>query len=196
MAASSQLTALAQRNELAAIVEKTIRSRPLGDVAQLAQAIIEDIEGADWTIAKTDAIAKADDAIPAQATPGDAKTSSPAPKKRSILPAFSRRLMPKPIVVAVAHRLGRDEAKRRLVEGLQYVGEQIASERASLDYSWEDYRLNFRVTAMHQCLDGHTDVEDDMIRIEIHLPFLLRMLADPLANRVESDTELLLQHTS
>ena len=41
-------------------------------------------------------------------------------------------------------------------------------------------------------LDGHTDVEDELIRISIYLPFLLRMLADPIAVRVENNTQLLL----
>ncbi len=185
------MTTHAQRSELASIVQKTIRSRPLGDVAELAHAIVDDIEDAGWTIAKADA-------IPVRgARPGDVemvanKTLPPIREQRGVLPVFSRRLMRKPIVVTVPHRLGRDEAKQRLVDGLQHVSEQIASAHASLEYGWEEYRLNFSVTAMRQRLDGHTDVEDEFIRISIHLPFLLRMLADPLASRVESDTELLL----
>jgi hypothetical protein len=190
MTGSSRLTTHAQRIELAAIVENTIRSRPLGNVADLARAIIEDIEGADWKIAKANT-------IPIRSNPGDAemvadKTRPSLGGKRSVLPVFSRCRMREPIVVTVPHRLGRDEAKRRLVDGLQQVDKQIASQRASLDYSWEQYRINFSVRAMRQRLDGHTDVEDEIVRIEIQLPFLLRMLADPLASRVENDTELLL----
>jgi hypothetical protein len=49
------MTRNAQRSELAAIVHKTIRSRPLGDVVELAHAIIDDIEDAGWTIAKASA---------------------------------------------------------------------------------------------------------------------------------------------
>ena len=106
---------------------------------------------------------------------------------------FSGRFLRKPIVVTVPHRLGRDEAKRRLLNGLQQVDQQIAAAHASLEYSWEEYRINFSVMAMHQILVGHTDIEDENIRIEIRLPFLLHMLADPLASRIESNTELLLR---
>ena len=185
------MTTHAQRSELASIVQKTIRSRPLGDVAELAHAIVDDIEDAGWTIAKADA-------IPAPSVRPDNiemlanKTLPPIRKQRGVLPVFSRRLMRKPVAVTVPHRLGREEAKRRLADGLQHVAEQIASAHASLDYDWEEYRINFSVTAMRQRLEGHTDVEDEFIRISIHLPFLLRMLADPIASRVESDTELLL----
>jgi hypothetical protein len=49
------MTRYNQRGELAAIVHKTIRSRPLGDVFELAHAIIDDIEDAGWTIVKTGA---------------------------------------------------------------------------------------------------------------------------------------------
>ena len=101
--------------------------------------------------------------------------------------------MRKPIVVTVPHRLGREEAKRRLIDGLQDVGEQIASSHASLDYCWDKYRINFGVTAMRQRLEGHTDVEDELIRISIRLPVLLYMLADPIAGRVERGTERLLK---
>jgi hypothetical protein len=177
------------RSELAAVVQRTIRSRPLGDIAELALAIVDDIEDAGWTIAKADAVpsreGRSADVIANKALP-------PIREKRSVLPIFSRRVVPKPIVVTVPHRLSREEAKRRLADGLQHVAEQIASAHASLDYGWEGYRINFSVTAMRQRLDGHTDVEDEFIRISIHLPFLLRMLADPIASRVESDTELLL----
>jgi hypothetical protein len=185
------MTTHAQRSELASIVQKTIRSRPLGDVAELARAIVDDIEDAGWTIAKADAIPVRDARL------GDVemvanKTLPSIREQRGVLPVFSRRLMQKPIVVTVPHKLGRDEAKQRLVDGLQHVSQQIASAHASLEYGWEEYRLNFRVTAMRQSLDGHTDVEDEFIRVSVHLPFLLRMLADPLASRVASDTELLL----
>jgi hypothetical protein len=189
------MTTSPQRNELAALVEKTIRSRPLGDVAELAHAIVDDIEHAGWTIAKANVIPirRASGRIEMVAD----KTLPPIGEKRSVLSVFSARFLRKPIVVTVPHRLGRDEAKRRLIDGLQHhVGEQIAAARASLDYSWEEYRLNFSVTAMRQLLVGHTDVEDENIRIEIHLPFLLGMLADPLASRVESDTELLLNKSA
>jgi hypothetical protein len=185
------MTRYAQRSQLAAIVHKTIRSRPLGDVVELAHAILDDIEDAGWTIAKADAVPVRN------GNPGDAMVARqprpPIREKRDILPALSRRLVRKPIVVTVPHRLGREEAKRRLVDGLQQVSEQIAAEHASLEYAWKEYRLNFSVAAMRLRLDGHTDVEDEFIRISIHLPFLLRVLADPIASRVESNTELLLR---
>ncbi len=187
------MTTPPHRSELAAIVQKTIRSRPLGDVAELAHAIVDDIEDAGWTIAKADAVPTPD------GRPGAVianRTLRPVREKRSVLPVFSRCVVPNPVVVTVPHRLGREEAKRRLADGLQHVAEQIASAHASLDYGWEEYRINFSVTAMRQRLEGHTDVEDEFIRISIHLPFLLRMLADPLASRVESDTELLLNNSA
>ena len=42
-------------------------------------------------------------------------------------------------------------------------------------------------------LDVHTDIEEELIRISIYLPFLLRMLADPIAIRVENSTQRLLK---
>lgn len=173
------------RSELAAIVQRTIRSRPLGDVAELAHAIVADIEAAGWTIAKANV-------IPIQGG-GPSETYPALGKKRNVMPLFAGRFLRKPIVVTVPHRLGRDEAKRRLLSGLRQVDQQIAAAHASLEYSWEEYRINFSVMAMRQLLVGHTDVEDENIRIEVQLPFLLHMLADPIASRIESGTELLLR---
>ena len=184
------MTRQPHRSELAAIVERTIRSRPLGDVAELAHAIVDDIEDAGWTTAKADALpiegGRPDDAV------GN-KTPPPIRENQSVLAAFSKCFMRKPIVVTVPHRLGREEAKRRLIDGLQDVSEQIAASHASLDYCWEKYRINFSVTAMRQRLEGHTDVEDELIRISIRLPVLLYMLADPIAGRVARGTERLLK---
>jgi hypothetical protein len=140
---------------------------------------------AGWTIARAN-VTPIRDASP--------RETYPAPqKKRSVMSLFSGRFLRKPIVVTVPHRLGRDEAKRRLLNGLQQVDQQIAAAHASLEYSWDGYRIHFSVMAMRQLLVGHTDVEDENIRIEIQLPFLLHMLADPLASRIESNTEMLLR---
>ena len=100
--------------------------------------------------------------------------------------------MPEPLVITISHRLGRDEAKRRLDDGLGHIRGQLAGFVNSLDYTWTDYRLDFSVTAMRQSIGGRIDIEDDIVRVEIRLPLLLRMLANKITGRVRSEAALLL----
>ena len=70
--------------------------------------------------------------------------------------------VPEPLVITISHRLGRDEAKRRLDDGLGHIRGQLAGFVSSLDYTWTGYRLDFSVTAMRQSIDGRIDIEDDI----------------------------------
>jgi hypothetical protein len=100
--------------------------------------------------------------------------------------------MPEPLTVTISHRLGRDKAKRRLDAGLGQVRAQLAPLVSSLTYAWDGYRLDFDITAIRQRVTGTIQVEDDVIRVEIGLPLLLRVLSSVIAARVEGETRLLL----
>jgi hypothetical protein len=103
--------------------------------------------------------------------------------------------VPEPLAITISHRLGRDEAKRRLDGGLGHIREQLAAFVSSLDYTWTDYRLDFSVTAMRQGINGRIDVEDRIVRLEIHLPLFLRMVANKITERVRLQAALLLDKT-
>ena len=62
--------------------------------------------------------------------------------------------MSEPITVTVSHKLGRDEAKRRIDNGLGSIGAEVAPYVNTLDYAWDGYRLDMRVTAMMQTITG------------------------------------------
>jgi hypothetical protein len=65
--------------------------------------------------------------------------------------------VPEPLVITISHRLGRDEAKRRLEDGLGHIRGQLAAFVSSLDYTWTGYRLDFSVTAMRQSINGRIE---------------------------------------
>jgi hypothetical protein len=100
--------------------------------------------------------------------------------------------MPEPLTVTISHTLGRDEAKRRIEGGLERIRTQLAPYITKLEVAWDSYRLDFRVAAMRQTVSGRIDVEDDTVRIEIALPFLLQVVANRLIARVEREGSLLL----
>jgi hypothetical protein len=100
--------------------------------------------------------------------------------------------MPEPLIITISHRLGRDEARRRVDDGLARVRRELTSFVRSVDYSWTGYRLNFSLALIPQSIHGQIDVEDDLVRLEIQLPLLLRMLAARITARVRTQAGLLL----
>jgi hypothetical protein len=99
---------------------------------------------------------------------------------------------PEPIIITISHRLGRDEAKRRLDDGLGHIRDQLKMFVSSINYRWTGYRLDFSVMAMRQSIVGRIEVEDEVVRVETSLPFLLRMVANQLSSRVRSEAAMLL----
>jgi hypothetical protein len=92
--------------------------------------------------------------------------------------------MSQPLVVSIPHRLGRQEAKRRLDSGIGRLRPELAGLISTLDYSWDQDRLNFSATAMWQTITGAIEVLDDSVRIEIQLPWIMSLLADTVAKQV------------
>jgi hypothetical protein len=92
--------------------------------------------------------------------------------------------MTQPLLISIPHRLGRAEAKRRLDAGVARLRPELARYVGALDLDWEGDRLNFRARALAQTITGRLDVLDDSVRLEIDLPWLLRLLAPALTRQI------------
>ena len=104
--------------------------------------------------------------------------------------------MAHPIVVTISHQLGREEAKRRLDNGLGYIRGQLAAFAGSIDCNWTGYRLDFGLTAMRQRIVGRIDIEDSVVRVELGLPLLLSLLSEGIISRVRREGSRLLDKPS
>jgi len=93
--------------------------------------------------------------------------------------------MTEPLIVTIAHRLGRDGAKQRIERGLDTLRAEVARYVSTLDYAWDGYRLDFRVSAMLQTITGRIEVMDDVVRVELALPRLLHLVGRTIAGRIE-----------
>ena len=98
-----------------------------------------------------------------------------------------------PVVVTISHRLGRDAAKQRIDRGLDSIRGEIAQYVSTVEYSWDEYRLNFRAAAMMQSVTGAIEVFDDQVRIEIELPWFLHLVARGVADRIKHRAAALLE---
>ncbi len=82
-----------------------------------------------------------------------------------------------PLVVSIPHKLGKEEAIRRMKAGLGSVKTQYGQLIQVNEEIWSGDRLVFRITAMKQQASGTLDVADDHVRLEVTLPWLLAGLA-------------------
>jgi hypothetical protein len=99
--------------------------------------------------------------------------------------------MSAPLVVSIPHRLGREEARRRLQAGLTRAAASVPVLKVD-EEKWDGDRMTFRVRALGQAAAGHVDVEDAHVRVEVTLPWLLQRFADAAQNAIKRRGNLLL----
>ena len=99
--------------------------------------------------------------------------------------------MAAPFIVTLPHKLGRDEAVRRLRSGLARAASTLPI--ISVDEEkWEGDRMSFRVRAMGQVASGHVDVGEDFARVEVTLPWLLQRFAQVAQATIQARGKMLL----
>ena len=87
--------------------------------------------------------------------------------------------MSKPLVVSIPHKLGKAEAHGRLQTWHDAASKRSSATRSLPSTSrWNEDRMDFRVGAMGQTVDGHLEVMQDQVRVEVQLPWILAMIAE------------------
>jgi hypothetical protein len=99
--------------------------------------------------------------------------------------------MSAPLIVSIPHRLGREEATRRLKAGLTRAATSVPVLTVD-EERWEGDRMVFRVRALGQAASGHLDVADDHVRLEVTLPWLLQRFAEVAQVAIKNRGNLLL----
>ena len=100
--------------------------------------------------------------------------------------------MSEPVSVTVSHRLGKDEAVRRLKDGLgrtKSFGALISVEQEV----WSGDTLQFQMRALGQAAAGSIEVREDSLRIEVTLPWLLAKAAERIVPAIRQQATLLLE---
>jgi hypothetical protein len=87
--------------------------------------------------------------------------------------------MAQPLVVDLPHRLGAEEAQRRIAGGIGKLKDQIPG-GAEVESSWAGNRLNLAVQAMNQQVTAHIDVHEATVRVELLLPAALAFFGKPI----------------
>ena len=101
--------------------------------------------------------------------------------------------MSKPLVVAIPHKLGKEEATRRLKTGLERVRTSFGGVFTLSEEIWTGEHLQFRAGALGQTTTGTLDVADDHVRVEVQLPWLLAQLAEKAKTLIQKQGHLMLE---
>ncbi len=101
--------------------------------------------------------------------------------------------MSKPLLVSIPHRLGREEAVRRLKTGIAAARSRYSALLTIGDETWDGNRLTFQVSAVGQHASGCIDVGEDEVRLEVTLPWLLARLAEKVTPAIRKEGTLLLE---
>ncbi|MEY9123102.1 polyhydroxyalkanoic acid system family protein [Bradyrhizobium yuanmingense] len=99
--------------------------------------------------------------------------------------------MSAPLVVSIPHRLGREEAVRRLKTGLGRAAASIPVMQVE-EERWSGDTMAFRIRALGQVATGQVDVGNDQVRVEVVLPWLLQRFAEMAQATIRKRGQLLL----
>ena len=88
--------------------------------------------------------------------------------------------MQRPIDVDLPHKLGREEARRRIAGNIHKLKDHIPGGTAQVESSWSGDTLNMIVHAMGQSVEARIDVEEAKLHCRIILPGMLSLFAAPI----------------
>jgi hypothetical protein len=101
--------------------------------------------------------------------------------------------MPEPLVVNISHRLGKDEAVRRIKDGLGRAKTEFSRLLTLEEETWTGDRLTFSVKALGQRACGTIDVYEQAVRLEVTLPWLLAHFAHAVQRVIGQKGQLMLE---
>jgi hypothetical protein len=101
--------------------------------------------------------------------------------------------MTQPLIVSLPHRLGRQEATRRLKTGLSNARANYSQLLAIEEETWTGDSVQFRVRALGQGANGKIDVFEDHVLLEVTLPWLLAKFAEKLVPAIRKEGVLMLE---
>jgi hypothetical protein len=99
----------------------------------------------------------------------------------------------KPLIVSIPHRLGREEATRRIKSGLGAARSDYSTFVTIHEETWAGDRLAINITALGQNAHGFIDVAEDHVRLEVTLPWLLAKIAEKLTPAIRKEATLMLE---
>lgn len=103
--------------------------------------------------------------------------------------------MSQPIEVELPHKLGKDEARRRIADNVHTLQEHIPG-GAKVQSGWTGDQLNLDIAAMGQAVTATIDVEESNVRLRVLLPPMLGMFSGMIQAALQRKGSVLLEDHS
>ena len=103
--------------------------------------------------------------------------------------------MNQPIDVDLPHSLGREEARRRIASNIGSLESHIPG-GAQVTSQWTGDRLDLKIAAMGQMIEGMLDVQDTKVHVRLALPGMLGMFGGLIAGALKTQGGMLLEDRS
>ncbi len=100
--------------------------------------------------------------------------------------------MAEPLVITIPHKLGKEEALRRIRPALGKASESFPVLKVEEEV-WSNERMDFRVRALGQVAAGNVQVAEDNVRLEVTLPWLLHKFAEAVQKTISGQGRVLLE---
>ena len=102
--------------------------------------------------------------------------------------------MQRPIDVDLPHKLGREEARRRIADNIHKLRDHIPGGASHIETNWSGDRLDMTVHAMGQQAEALIDIQDANVHCRIQLPGMLALFAAPIEAMLKAKgSDLLLE---
>jgi hypothetical protein len=101
--------------------------------------------------------------------------------------------MSKPLIVSIPHRLGKDEALRRIKSGFGNARATYSRFLQIHDATWTGDRMTFNVSALGQSAAGSIEVRERDVQLEVTLPWLLHKIAERVTPVIRNEGVLMLE---
>src|SRR3954471_10010395 len=101
--------------------------------------------------------------------------------------------MSSPVSVSIPHRLGKDEAVRRIKGGFSTMRAHLGSVISIQQEEWAGDVVRFQMRALGQAGTGAITVLDKSVLVEVTVPWVLAKIAERFLPAVKRETTLLLE---
>ena len=100
--------------------------------------------------------------------------------------------MSEPLVITIPQKLAKEEALRRVKPALGKASTSFPVLKVEQEV-WSGDRLDFRVRALGQLAAGNVQVGEDIVRLEVTLPWLLHKFGEVVQRTIASQAQILLE---
>jgi hypothetical protein len=101
--------------------------------------------------------------------------------------------MTQPLVVTIPHRLGKDEALRRIKNGLGGARSNWSHVLQIQEETWTGDRGSIAISALGQHASGIIDVRERDVELTVTLPWLLHKIAERFTPLIRKEAVLMLE---